>query len=312
MAGGIGSVVFSARFDIFGLIFLVGLVLTIPLFAGVIVWQTMRIGELRKGLRHREQLLPPARRASRSEVAYENFIRTISHQISNALQAILGASANLTMTLVGAEENVQQGNAQRYLRQVDTETKRLIDLTAKLRLLAQLESENAPISVQPVQLRSVIADVIMQYAEQAIDQKIELLYHGPEHPPRVLANRDQITTAIDNLVDNSLKYASEDSRQIVLGISLREETAQISISDDGVGISADYLPDIFDSAYRAPDAQIRRRSGTGLGLAIVKRIAERHHGNVEVYSQYGHGTTVTLSLPLQTNGGQQDARSYDD
>lgn len=297
--------VFSARFDLFGLIFLVGLVLTIPLFAGVIVWQMMRIGELRKELRQREQLLPPARRISRSEVAYENFIRTISHQISNALQAILGASTNLALTLAenAPENNVQNRAPQRYLHQVDTETKRLIDLTAKLRLLAQLESENAPISIQPVQLRSVIADVIMQYAEQAIGQEIELLYQGPEHPPRVLANRDQITVAIDNLVNNSLKYAGEDSRRIILGIGHTEGAVQISISDDGVGIPEHFLPEIFDSAYRAPDAQIRRRSGTGLGLAIVKRVAERHHGDIDVHSQYGHGTTVTLTLPLQVSDG---------
>ena len=279
MAGVIDSVTFSVEFGFLGLIFLIVLVLTIPLCAGVITWQMMRLHDLRKVLRRRDQLLPPARRTSRNEIAYDNFIRTISHQISNALQAILGASANLDLTLVEGGERVQLLDAKRYISQIDTEARRLIDMTGKLRLLAQLESENAPISVQPVQLRSVIADVIMLYAERAIDQEIDLLYHGPEHPPRVLANRDQITVAIDNLVNNSLKYASEGSRQIVLGIGLKEEAVQISISDDGVGIPEDFLPDIFDSAYRAPDAQIRRRSGTGLGLAIVKRIAERHHGD---------------------------------
>ena len=299
MAGGIDSVAFSIEFGLLGLIFLVGLALSIPLFVGVIAWQAMRVSDLRKELRRREHLLPPARHASRSEIAYETFIRTISHQLSNALQAILGASANLALTLFGAEENVQHTSVQRYLDQIDTETKRLIDLTAKLRLLAQLESENAPIAIQPVQLRSVIADVIMRYAERAIEQDIELLYHGPEHPPRVLANRDQITVAVDNLVGNSLKYASDDSRQIVLGITPKEDAVQISVSDDGVGIPADFLPDVFDDAYRAPDAHIRRRGGAGLGLAIVRRIAQRHHGEVEIYSQYGHGTTVTLTLPLQ-------------
>ncbi len=307
MAGVIDSVTVSVEFGFLGLIFLIVLILTIPLCVGVIAWQAMRLNDLRKLLRLREQLLPPVRRTSRSEIAYENFIRTVSHQISNALQAILGASANLALTLVEVEENLQSQNAQRYIRQVDTEARRLIDMTGKLRLLAQLESENAPISVQPVQLRSVIADVIMQCAEQAIEQEIELIYHGPEHPPRVLANRDQITVAIDNLVHNSLKYASDDSRQIVLGIGLKEDVVQISVSDDGMGIPDDFLPDIFDSAYRAPDAQIRRRSGTGLGLAIVKRVAERHHGNVEVYSRYGHGTTVTLTLPLQPRALEQSA-----
>lgn len=301
MAGDIGSVAFSVEFRLLGLVFLIGLLLTIPLLAGVIAWQALRVRDLRKALHQQEQFLPPVRRVSRSENAYDHFIRSISHQLSNVLQAILGASANLALTLNGTEGSAQHRTAQKHLSQIDMETHRLIDLTTKLRLLAQLESENAPISVQPVQLRGVIADVIMRYAEQAIGQGIELLYHGPEHPPRVLANRDQITVAVDNLVANSLKYASDDSQQIILGISVKENTIQISVSDDGIGIPADFLPDVFDDAYRAPDAHIRRRAGAGLGLAIVRRVAERHHGKVDIYSQYGHGTTVTLSLPLQAD-----------
>ncbi|MBC8504687.1 MAG: HAMP domain-containing histidine kinase [Anaerolineales bacterium] len=231
------------------------------------------------------------RPVSRTEQAYLDFMRYISHEVSNPLQSILGGLANLRQ-VIGVDDP-----SEIYLDQIESDTQRLSRLTADLRMLAQLENPGLHIKLQPVQMRAVIASVIMSQADRAADQGIELTYHGPDHPPRVLANRDWITRVVENLVDNGLKYSRLGSREIIISISPTEVSLQVSVSDDGVGISDEMLPHIFDQAYRVPDARTNQRPGSGLGLPIVQRIVEQHGGAIQISSVFGQGSIVTFYLP---------------
>ncbi len=232
-----------------------------------------------------------SRPAPKSEQAYLDFMRFISHEASNPLQSILGGLANLRQ-VVG--EGDPSGV---YIDQIEAEAQRLSRLTTDLRMLAQLENPGLHIKLQPVQMRAVIANVIMAQSDRAADLGIELTYHGPDRPPKVLANRDWITRVVENLVDNGLKYTRGNSREIIISITPKEESIQVSVSDDGAGISTDMLPYIFDQAYRVPDARNQQQPGSGLGLPIVKRIIELHSGTIQVSSKFGQGTIVTFVLP---------------
>ena len=121
-----------------------------------------------------------------------------------------------------------------------------------------------------------------------------------------MANRDWITRVVENLVDNSLKYVREDSREIIISITPTSDALQISVSDDGMGIPAEMLVHIFDQAYRVPDARTRKRPGSGLGLAIAQRIVQQHDGTISVSSEFGQGTITTFSLPLAPTPGVMD------
>ncbi len=295
--------VFDVRFGLPGFVVLILLLAAIPVMVALIGWLLQELRQARTLLQHRRHTVLPPPSHNREQEAYRIFISTISHQTSNSLQAILGALANLRFQMHDEPGNAVQldsADELHYLVQVEAETRYLLDLTNKLRLLAQLEIEEAPIAVQPVQLRAIIADVIMETATRAGEQGIELLYHGPARPPRVLADRTQITIALQNLVDNSLKYARPESCEVVLGLAVEDGCLSISVADDGIGIPSTVLPHILDSAYRAPDPRARRRDGSGLGLAIVHRIVERHGGQVNVQSTYGQGTVVTFTLPKTT------------
>lgn len=235
-----------------------------------------------------QKIRPP----SRTEEAYLDFMRLISHEVSNPLQSILGGLANLRQIIVEDDQSTI------YLNQIESETQRLSRLNADLRLLAQLENPGLHIALQPVQMRAIVANVVMAQADRAADQGIELTYHGPDRPPRVLANRDWITRVVENLFENSLKYSRKDSREIIISIAPSNSLLQVSVSDDGMGITAEMLPHIFDQAYRVPDARNHRRAGSGLGLAIARRIIEQHDGSINVSSDFGQGTIITFSLPL--------------
>lgn len=289
---------FNVRFGIAGFVVLILLLITIPALVAIGGWLFREWRSAQTQLRQAQRQISPARPPSRGEEAYSTFVSTVSHQTSNALQAILGALSNLRLALLDPSPPPASGqDALVYIEQVEEQTRRLVDLMGNLRLLAQIEVENAPVAVQPVQVRAIIADVIMQTAEQAAAQGIELIYQGPSRPARVLANREQITLALQNLVDNSLKYARPESKEIVLSVSEEPDCLNVCVTDDGAGIPHTMLPHIFDAAYRAPDPRTRRQAGSGLGLAIVRRIVELHGGQVQVQSTYGQGTLVSFTLP---------------
>lgn len=295
--------VFDVRFGIPGFVALILLFAMIPALFAIGGWLFQELRQTRARLRRWQSESAPAPPPSRSEEAYRYFISTFSHQSSNSLQAILGALSNLRHCLPAPDGNQRLSTdpaTDDYLGQIERETTCLTQLTGQLRLLAQLEMDDAPISAQPVQLRGVIADVIMRCAEEAMARQIELTYQGPSRPPRLLVNREQITHALYNLVDNSLKYRRAESREIVISLMADAGFLHLSVADDGAGISQSLLPYIFDGAYRAPDPLTRRQSGSGLGLAIVRRIVERHGGQIHAQSTYGKGTVVTFSLPLAT------------
>jgi len=289
--------VFYVEFGFWGLLVVIFVMLAVPALAAIVVVQHRHAAELERRLSLREGVLTPPRVPERAEEAYLNFIRLISHQATNSIQAILGAVTNL-------REVCQEGAVARLcelespIEQIEVESHKLGQMTARLRLLAQLEAENGSISVQPVQLRAVIADVIMRYSESAQSQGVELTYEGPERPPRVLVNRDQMTVAVENLVDNSLKYMRPQSRLVLLSLIPNEHTLDLIVSDDGMGMPLESQANVFDTAYRAPDARLRGAAGSGLGLAIVRRVVEQHRGSVHLESRYGEGTTVVITLPL--------------
>jgi signal transduction histidine kinase len=110
------------------------------------------------------------------------------------------------------------------------------------------------------------------------------------------ADETRLQEVFYNLLENAVKYSSENG-QIRLQATQRGPEIVLSVSDDGIGISKDQLPRIFERFYRADKARSRELGGTGLGLAIVKHIAQLHGGRVEAESELGRGTTIRLILP---------------
>ncbi len=190
------------------------------------------------------------------------------------------------------------GRWKQYYAIIKQEIKRVFALTENLRLLSRLEPGNAPIEREPVNLQSVIENVIMAQTERAAAKNISLKYEGPNRPGKVFGNRAHLHQLIINLLDNSIKYSKDSGGEIVIQLSETDNSLQITVRDDGIGIPEHDLPFVFDTAYRSPSTLTIHRSGSGLGLAIVKRIVEEHEGTVRADSTLGEGTTVTVDLPV--------------
>ena len=113
----------------------------------------------------------------------------------------------------------------------------------------------------------------------------------------VLGDRSSLERVLLNLADNAIRY-TEEGKSIFFRLRQNGGQAQLSVSDEGIGISSQYLPNLFDRFYRIDEARAREKGGTGLGLAIVKGIVEAHKGTIDVQSEVGRGTTFTIRLPL--------------
>ena len=225
--------------------------------------------------------------------AYLQFIYNLSHEISNPLQSV---QTNLENMADCSPEEV--GRWRQYYMIIRHEMKRLSTLTENLRLLSHLESSTNPVKREPVNLKSVIEDVIMAQAEWAETKNIKLSYRGPNRPARVLGNRDLLYEVIHNLVDNSIKYAKDAGGEIVIILNEDDNFMHVMVTDNGLGIPEADIPFILDTAYRSSNKLTVHRKGSGLGLAIVKRIVDQHAGKIRAESVLGTGTTIAIDLPL--------------
>jgi signal transduction histidine kinase len=225
--------------------------------------------------------------------AYRNFVYNLSHEVANPLQSIQTNLDNMAACQVDEARRWRQ-----YQATIAAEVLRLSSLTENLRLLAHLETPDAPLNREAVNLKGVVEEVVMALHDAAEAQEVRLRYVGPERPSRVLGDRDRLVQVLRNLVDNGIKYSRAEGGTVIVGVQEEGESLRVRVSDEGVGIAPEDLPHVFDHAYRAPDARSFRRKGSGLGLAIVKHIVEQHGGEIRVQSQPGEGTTFSFSLPL--------------
>jgi two-component system sensor histidine kinase SenX3 len=113
----------------------------------------------------------------------------------------------------------------------------------------------------------------------------------------VWGDRDQLTMATQNLIDNAINYSPENTKVAVTS-KLVDGIVEISVTDQGIGIPEADLLRIFERFYRVDPARSRQTGGTGLGLSIVKHVASKHGGDVKVWSAENIGSTFTLLLPV--------------
>jgi signal transduction histidine kinase len=168
--------------------------------------------------------------------------------------------------------------------------------------LAKLDEPEFSLRSEAVDVGELLDDIVLRFAERAARQGVTLaaVHEVPEDDGEAHARLDVelFERAIANLVDNALKFCPRGST-VTLAARPRDGRIEVSVSDDGPGIPAADLPQLFDRFYQSRQtvAPATGDGGRGLGLAIVKRIAELHGGDVAVESTLGRGTRVTTLWP---------------
>ena len=184
------------------------------------------------------------------------------------------------------------------------EAHRLTNLVQDLIDLSRVQGDDPLAKAVAVDLGEVLGAARERVAEVAEARQIEIVAAGADGV-RVLGDLGQLTTAVGNLVENAVNY-SPDRTKVVVSVRVDGELAEISVTDQGVGIPDQDLNRIFERFYRVDPARSRITGGTGLGLAIVKHIAATHGGDVSVWSVEGAGSTFTLRLPVAAGGSASE------
>ncbi|MDB6146951.1 MAG: domain S-box-containing protein [Spartobacteria bacterium] len=258
------------------------------------VWSFREITERKRAEAERERLLLSEReareRAERETRMKDDFLATLSHELRTPLNAILGW-ANVLRSTDKAEE-IAEG-LQVIERNARAQTQIIDDLLDMSRII----SGNVRLDVQRVDLIPVVKAAMESVKPMAAAKEIRLTSVLDPVAGPISGDPARLQQVLYNLLVNALKFTSRGGRvQIIL--ERVNSHVEISVSDTGQGITADFLPHVFDRFRQADASSTRQQRGLGLGLAIVKNLAELHGGGVRAKSPGpGQGSTFTVVLP---------------
>lgn len=232
----------------------------------------------------------------RAERFREEYVYTISHDLRAPLTIIRGHAQLLQRVL---EKAALKGPARASAEAIITGTKRMDAMIRDLVDSARLEFGELHLEKKPLDLKSFLADLLERMAEgvEGVERvRVEIL----ENLPPVDADPDRLERIFLNLLTNALKYSPPDTEVLIRAEKVDREV-MVSVSDQGVGISPEDLPHIFERFYQPRGG--RKAGGLGLGLYITKMLVEAHGGRIWVHSELGKGSTFYFTLPLAKGGG---------
>ncbi len=224
------------------------------------------------------------------ETSRREFVSNVSHELRTPLSSIKA----MAETLEDGGLDDPSINAD-FVRRIHTEADRMTTLVNDLLELTSLQSGQADMKAQQVDIASVIREEGSRYVQVARKLGIETRVSLPDDLPRVVAQEDRMRQVVRNLLDNALKFTPENGR-IDIAAEVTRQAVEVRVTDNGLGIPSESLPHIFERFYKVERS--RRDEGSGLGLAIVKNIVQAYGGDVSVESRVGEGSTFSLTLAV--------------
>ncbi|MFC2036860.1 ATP-binding protein [Chloroflexota bacterium] len=221
------------------------------------------------------------------------FVRIVTHELRSPVQVVVSLLNVLDRGYVGALNEKQKDLVSRARRRIEflqTLIDDLLDLAAgKADVLATTERGLVP-------LVGVLQEVVGRFKVRAAEKGITLRLEHPDETLNVWGDRSELDRILNNLVSNAVKYTREGEVRLLAERS--NGFAHVVVSDTGIGIPEEALPDLFQEFFRAKNARKVEETGTGLGLSIVRDLVERYGGTIEVESAEGQGTTFRVTMPL--------------
>jgi two-component system phosphate regulon sensor histidine kinase PhoR len=228
--------------------------------------------------------------ATRYQRLREEFVANVSHELRTPLSVIKGFVETLRDGAIDDRER-----AMRYLETVANHTEQLTNLVNDILDLSRLEGRGVVVKKDRVDVAAVVrgAAELMLPAAQKKGQTVTV--EVGEDLPAVSGSGENLGRAIGNLLENAIKYTREGGT-IRVAATAEEGSVEIVVEDNGIGISEEDLPRIFERFYRSDRSRSREMGGTGLGLSIVKHIVSGHGGTIEVTSKLGVGSRFLVRL----------------
>jgi two-component system sensor histidine kinase SenX3 len=237
-------------------------------------------------------LLRDESEAQRVHDVRRDFVANISHE----LKTPIGALSLLSEAVLGAKDDSEA--VSRFAARMQTESKRLTGLVQEIIQLSRVQDSDPLKEAQLLSSDDIIKEALDQCRTTADSRQITLIFQDSEDG-MVLGDREQLTMAIHNLIENAINYSPAETK-VAVSTSIENEIITISVADQGIGIPEAEVERIFERFYRVDPARSRETGGTGLGLSIVKHIVIKHGGEISVWSSENVGSTFSIRLPIQS------------
>jgi two-component system sensor histidine kinase SenX3 len=231
--------------------------------------------------------------ARRIEAVRRDFVANVSHE----LKTPVGALSLLSEAVMDASDDPEAVN--RFAGRMQIEATRLTSLVQEIIDLSRVQDDDLLDDAEPVAVDDLVTEAVDRCRHQANTKQITMAT-GSTPELFIWGNRGQLAAALGNLVENAVNYSPARTRVGIAGRRIAAaggDLIEISVTDQGIGISEKDRERVFERFYRVDPARSRATGGTGLGLSIVKHVAATHGGEVTVWSAEGQGSTFTLRLP---------------
>jgi two-component system phosphate regulon sensor histidine kinase PhoR len=225
----------------------------------------------------------------RLETVRRDFISNLSHELRTPITSLKALTETLNEGAID-----QPSVARDFVSKMNVEVDRLAQMVQEMGDLARIESGEAPLKRSPVNVAEVAARAAERLRDQADRAGLQVKLETASGLPAVSADEGRIEQVLVNLVHNAIKFTPPGGT-VRISAKADGDHLLVSVSDTGVGISADDLPRVFERFYKADRA--RAGGGTGLGLAIAKHVVEAHGGRIWVESVEGRGATFSFTIP---------------
>jgi signal transduction histidine kinase len=222
-----------------------------------------------------------------------DFVANVSHELKTPLALIRLFAETLEMGRVQGTEKAAQ-----YHRVINKETQRLTQLINNILDFSRIEAGRRDYRFAPVDVGRLVEEVVESYRFSIEQQGFTLDLRVARDLPDVEADREALSQAVLNLLNNAVKF-SRDHKAVHVEVRPGGDAVLVSVADRGIGIAKGEQRKIFDKFYRAEDSLVHETKGSGLGLSLVRHIVEAHGGRVEVESAPGRGSTFALFLPVR-------------
>ena len=225
------------------------------------------------------------------EAYRREFLGNVSHELKTPITTIQG----YVLTLLDGGLKDKKIN-KKYLKRTAKNINRLIAIINDLEEISRIETGMLQMNLAPINFSFLVKDVFDFMEIKAQKRGIQLIYSLDFNKSIwVTADQNKIRQVIINLIDNSLKYGKKGGKTIISTFDM-DDNILIEITDNGIGLTQEELPRIFERFYRTDKSRSRDMGGTGLGLSIVKHIIEAHEQSINVRSKTGVGTTFAFTL----------------
>jgi len=230
--------------------------------------------------------------------AKTNFIATVSHELKTPISSIKMSAQLLTDERIGSMDNEQK----ELINSIRDDADRLLKITGELLNMAQVETGNIQLKIQPTKPGDIVEHAIQAVSFQAQQKNISLHKQVQESLAPIYTDEEKTAWVLINFLTNAVKFAPEGSTIEIQAKSINQHT-EFTVKDAGSGIDEKYLHKIFDRYFKVPGTQ--ERTGTGLGLAISKEFIEAQGGSIWVQSKLGEGSIFGFNFPTDKTNNKK-------